>query len=160
METKMEPQNSKPEVIDVDSIVSKIQVPQNLKSIFDKAVLSGMRIMFDSKSHMMFVDQLEKEGPLPQKMAEGVISLMYMLWTESNKTLPPQIMAPVAIVLTLRAFEFLQESGEPEATKEALGEGMQLAITGLAERFGVKPEQLQQQQEKVGGLIEEAQNGS
>jgi hypothetical protein len=138
------PQTPQGILIDVDSIIAKIEMPPNLKKIFDKAVLSGMRIMFDRKSHQMLLDQLDKPGDMAQKLAEGIITLTYMLWTQSNKTLPPQIMVPLTTVLTLKAFDFLQKSGEPEATKEVLGEGMHLAVTGVMERFGVDEAQLEQ----------------
>lgn len=128
--------------INVDEIIGKIEVPDNMKGIYDKAVLSGMRIMFDKQSHQMLTEQLDKPGPLADKMVEGVISLMYMLWQESNHSLPPQIIVPVTVVLTLRAYEFLVQSGEPEATPALLGEAMSGAVTGIMERFGVSEDQL------------------
>lgn len=137
-------------LIDVDSIIAKIEMPPNLKGIYDKAILSGLRIMFDKGSHQMLLDQLDKEGPLAQKLSEGIITLCYMLWDQSNKTLPPQIMVPITTVLTLKAFDFLQKSGEPEATKEMLGEAMHLAVTGVMERFGVSEAQLEELAAKGG----------
>lgn len=149
-------------LIDVDAIIAKVDIPPNLKSIFDKAILSGMRIMFDKSSHKMLLDQLDKPGPMAQKLGEGVITLVYMLWTQSNKTLPPQIMVPITMVLTLKAFDFLQKSGEPEATKELLGEGVHMAVTGVMERFGVTEEQLAAQANgkgaaSKGGMIQGVQ---
>lgn len=153
-------------MVDVDAIISKVDanIPKNLKAIYDKSILSGMRIMFDKNSHQMFLDQLEKEGDMAQKMAEGIISLMYMLWTQSNKTLPPQIVVPVTVVLTLRAYDFLQKSGEPGADKAMLGEAVALATTGIMERFGVTEDKLPelvkaQQQPKQGGLINAKMEG-
>lgn len=148
--------------IDVNAIIDKIQVPPNLKSIYDKAIVSGLRIMFDKKSHKMLLEQLDKPEPMEKKLSEGIITLVYMLWTESNKTLPPQILVPITVTLTLRAFEFLQDSGDQEATKEALGEAMHMAVVGLMERCGVPQDQLQQMANKVqggaangGGLIQQ-----
>ena len=152
--------------INVDEIIGKIEVPGNLKGIFDRAVLSGMRIMFDRNSHQMLLEQLDKPGPLADKVVEGIISLVFMLWTESNRSLPPQIMVPVTVVLTLRAYEFLAQSGEPEATPALLGEVMSGAVTGILERFGVSEDQLpelarqaqgqpQQPQAPQGGMIQQ-----
>ncbi len=137
--------------IDVDSIIAKIQMPPDLKPIFDKTILSGMRIMFDKSSHKMMLEQLDKPGPMPQKLSEGVITLMYMLWTQSNKTLPPQIIVPATTVLMLKAFDFLQKTNDPDATKEVLGEAMHMAVTGIMERFNVSEQQLQEAANKNGG---------
>lgn len=130
--------------INVDQLVADIdgKIPANLKDIYQKAVLSGLRIMFDKSSHGMLLQELEKPDPLPNKIANGTIALIYMLWTQSNQTLPPQIIVPLTVVLTLRAYEFLLKSGEPEATKEVLGEAMALATTGIMSKFGVAEDQL------------------
>lgn len=132
------------QAIDVNAIINKMQVPSNLKAIYDKCVLSGLRIMFDKNSHKMMLAELDKPGPMDQKLADGIITLMYMLWTKSNKTLPPQIIVPVTVTLTLRAFDFLQQSHDPQATKEVLGSAMEKATSGIMERFNVTQDQLRQ----------------
>jgi hypothetical protein len=131
-------------MVDVDSIISDIdgKIPSNLRGMYDKLILSGMRIMFDRNSHQMFLDQLDKPGDMPTKMAEGIISLIYMLWERSNKTIPPQLIYPVTVVLTLRAFEFLQRAGEQEATPEVLGEAVSQSVEGVVSRFGFSEDQL------------------
>jgi hypothetical protein len=124
--------------VDVEAIIREIQVPPELKDIFDKAILSGERIMFDKQSHALMLDELDKPGPIVERLANGMISLVYMLWQQSNMKLPPQLLIPVTVVLTLRAFEFLQDSGEAEATPLVLGDAMDAAIEGVAQRAGVE----------------------
>ena len=130
--------------VDVDAIISKIAITPNLKGIYDKAVLSGMRIMFDKKSHQAMLDQLEKGGDMAANIADGVVGLTYLLFQQSNKTLPPQIMVPLALTLTLRAFEFLQQSGDPQATPEVLGNAVDQAVHAVLAKFGVAPDQIEQ----------------
>ena len=129
--------------VDVESIIQHVQqsIPANLQDIYGKAVLSGMRIMFDSKSHQMMLDQLNQPGPLAKRISDGIISLMFMLWTQSNKTLPPQIIVPVTLTLTLKAFDFLQQSGDPQATKQVLGDATEQAVQGIMDRFKAQPGQ-------------------
>ena len=131
--------------IDVQAILAKVDIHPRFKAIYDKAVLSGMRVMFDKRSHQMVTKYLdETDGVLSKKIADGVIAVFYMLWQQSNKTLPPQIVVPVVFTLTLRAFEFLQKSEEPEATKETLGEMIELAVGGVMQKFGGTPDQLEE----------------
>lgn len=127
--------------VDVKPMIDKAvaAIPPNLKPIFDKIVLSGMRILFDKSSHEMALAELNKPGPLAQRLSNGMVALMYMLWTQSNKTIPPQLMVPATLVLTLRAFEFLQMSKDPEATKQVLGDAVADAVQGVMDRFKDAP---------------------
>ena len=138
VEQQAESQSTPSGKVDVDAIIDQIQVPDELKDVFDKTILSGMRLMFDKQSHQMMLDELDKPGPLTERLSNGMISLVFMLWQQSNRTLPPQLLIPVTVVLTLRAFEFLQESGEAEATPQVLGDAMDAAIEGILQRSGVE----------------------
>jgi hypothetical protein len=132
--------------VDIKPIVAEAMngVPANLREPLDKVVLSGMRIMFDQASHKMLLDELDKPGPLATRISNGIIALVYMLWEKSNKTIPPQIIVPATLILTLRAFEFLQESQDPEATAQVLGEAVDQAVTGVMERFNAGPDKIKQ----------------
>lgn len=131
-------------VADVKAIIANAreQIPQEQLDIFDKVVLSGMRIMFDKQSHQMMLDELNKPGPLATRISNGMIALIYMLWEKSNKTIPPQLIVPVTLTLTLRAFEFLLESKDPDATREVLGEAVAESVEGVMSRFGATPDKI------------------
>lgn len=129
--------------VDVEAILAKVNVEPKFKAIFDKAVLSGMRIMFDSKSHKMMQDELDKPGPLAEKIVAGITALIYMLWKQSNQTLPPQVIVPTAFALTLKAFDYLQKSGDVEATKEVLGQALEGVVSTVMKKFGVDPDKIQ-----------------
>jgi hypothetical protein len=134
--------------LDIEAIIKDVRakLPPQLQAMFDKVVLSGERIMFDKSSHKMMLDQLNQPGPLTKRISDGIITLIYMLWTRSNRTIPPQLIVPATVVLTLRAFQFLQESKDPEATKEVLGEALADAVQGVMDRFGAT-------QDKLPGLL-------
>jgi hypothetical protein len=91
---------------------------------------------------------------MAEKLAKGIVGVMYFIWEQSNKTLPPQIIVPVTFTLTLHAFDFLQKSDDPEATRDVLGDAVEKAIAGIMGKFGVAPDQIQQiieqQRAKVG----------
>lgn len=132
--------------VDVDAIINKARanIPPQLQTMFDKVVLSGMRIMFDPQSHKMMLDQLNQPGPMEKRISDGIISLMYMLWTKSNQSIPPQLIVPATLVLTLRAFQFLQQSHDPEATPAVMGEAVAQAVQGVMDRFGATQDKLPQ----------------
>lgn len=130
--------------VDIDTIINdaRSKIPPDQLDMFDKIVLSGMRIMFDKNSHEMTLAELQKPGPLATRISNGTISLVYMLWQKSNKSINPQLIVPATFVLTLRAFQFLQESKDPEATKEVLGEAVAQAVQGVMDRFGATEDKL------------------
>jgi hypothetical protein len=146
--TQNAPQANGP--VDVDAILAKVNVPPKFQGIYGKAVLSGMRIMFDKRSVSMTQKQLAQPGPLAKNIADGIVALVYMLFRQSNSTLPPQIIVPLTFTLTLKAFDYVQKSGNAQATKQVLGDAMEQALTTVMQKFGVSPDQVSQivQQQK------------
>lgn len=132
--------------IDVEPIIARTRagIPPQLQAIYDKAVLSGMRIMFDKASFQMTLESLSQPGPLATRISNGIIQLVYLLWKQSNHTLPPQIIVPLTLTLTLKAFAFTQLMADPEATKETLGEATHAAVQGVMDRFGATEDKLPQ----------------
>lgn len=141
-------------MVDVKQIESGINVPANLKPMYDRIVLSGMRLLFSKDSHQLLLDQLNQPGPLAQKISDGIISLMYILWQQSNQTIPPQLMVPATTALTLNAFDYLQQTGNPEATPEVLGEALDGAVNGILQRFNVDTNNLE------GAIQQSVQSGT
>lgn len=130
--------------IDIDAMVAKAKqnIPPKLAPMLDRIVLSGMRIMFDKQSHQMAMAELNKPGPMAQRLSNGIIALVYMLWKQSNETMPPQLVVPATLILSLRAFQFLQMSKDPEATPQVLGDATHAAVQGVMDRFGATEDKL------------------
>lgn len=130
--------------IDIEAILAKVEIPPDLKDLYEKCLVNGMRFMFDKGAFQETAKHLAKNEPMAKKIADGVVAVVYMLWEKSNKTLNPKVIVPVTFALTLKGFEFLQEAGNPEATKEVLGEAVDLATTTIMQKFGVQPDQIEQ----------------
>ncbi|HEY5801858.1 MAG TPA: hypothetical protein VIT92_16675 [Burkholderiaceae bacterium] len=140
--------------VDVGPMIADIEkrLPKNLLDIFKKTILAGERLMFDKASHQMMVDQLNQPGPMAKKASDGIVSVVFMLWQQSNETVPPQIIVPAAITLAYRAFEFLQDSQDPEATLTVLGDLLDETYSSILDKLGATPEQIEQflQQQNAG----------
>lgn len=130
--------------VDPVQIIEKAKqgIPPELRPLFDKLYLGGMRVMFDPNSHQMMLDELDKPGPLATRISNGVITLVYLLWQKSNRTLAPQLLVPAALVFTCEAFRFLQESKDPEATAQVLGEAIAGSVQGILDRAGATQDKL------------------
>lgn len=130
-------------MIDLKPAYDKIDIAPQFKEAYEKTLLNGLTIMFNSKTHKMMVDQIDKPGDIAKNMADGVVALFYLIWNQTNKTIAPQIIVPVVFTWTLKAFDFLQMSNDPRATKEVLGNATDIAITTIMEKFGVKQDQIE-----------------
>jgi len=97
----------------------------------DKIVLAGKRVMFDQRSHKMFLEQLDGPGTIAQKLGQGVAGLMGLLWQESRQSLPPQLLIPGGMVLVAVAADFLRKGGMKVSDKDVAG-GIEALVTALA----------------------------
>ena len=144
--------------VDIDAIRSKMNIDPQLQDMYEKCIVNGRRIMFNSDSFKQTSKYLEGEGPMAQKIADGVVAVFLLIWKESNQTLNPKLVVPVTLGLTLDAFEFLQKSNNPEATKEVLGEAVEMATSKIMDKFGVPPDQVAQLVEQNRAAVEGGQS--
>ena len=67
-----------------------------------------------------------------------------MLFQESNKTMPPEVIIPAGMELLMRAVDFLKDSGLEKVNNKDVGDAMEIMITTILKTFGIGPEQMQQ----------------
>lgn len=130
--------------IDTNQIIAEIQIPPELQKAYDAAVTAGMQIMFDKRSHQIMISTLDAEGAMDDKLSKGIMQLVDIIWGKSNGALPPDIMIPVAVTLLLKAFDFLQKSNDPNATKEVLGNSVEKLINQYKALASQQPQESQQ----------------
>lgn len=130
--------------IDTETIKNNIQMPPELQEAYDRVVIAGMKVMFSKESHKLMLDELQKEGPIAQKLGMGIAGLMLLLFKESNETIPPQVIIPAGVNLLSRAADFIRKSGIDSITNADIGNAMELMISTILQKFGVSPEQMEQ----------------
>ncbi len=140
---------------------SKIQVPQQFQQALDRAILAGRKILYSPQMTPQIQQLMQGPDSMGDKLAKGVAGLIGILVDKSNKTLPPQILIPAAVVLVAEAGELVNASDEDVA------EGMAGVIEQVLNAAGVTPDKLPGMLEQVrgpqepdgdeqGGLIEQA----
>lgn len=130
--------------IDTEAIKNNIQMPPELQEAYDRVVIAGMKVMFSKESHKLMLDELQKEGPIGQKLGMGIAGLMLLLFKESNETIPPQVIIPAGVNLLSRAADFIRKSGIDTITNTDVGDAIELMISTILQKFGVSPEQMEQ----------------
>ena len=67
---------------------------------------------------------------------------MLMLFTQSNKTMPPQVLIPAGTELVVQAADFVKQSGLMDVTNQDIGDGIQVMISIVLKAFGADPQKL------------------
>lgn len=127
-----------------EAVSENIQMPPELQEAYDRVVLAGMKVMFTKSSHKLMLKELQKPGPVGQKLGQGIAGLMLILVKESNNSIPPAVLIPAGIQLMMQAVDFMRQTGMEKVTNQDIGDGMELMIMTLMEKFGASPEKVQQ----------------
>lgn len=130
--------------VDIEAIRSKMTIDPPLQDMYDKLIINGRRIMFDKETFGETSKYLDGPEPMAQKIANGVVAVVKMLGDQMNQGMNPKLVVPVTLGLTLDGFDFIQKSGDPEATKEVLGEAVEMATSTIMQKYGVPPDQIEQ----------------
>jgi len=127
------------EDLDTEAIKENIKMPPELQEAYERVVIAGMKVMFSKQSHKLMLDELQKEGPMGQKLGMGIAGLMLLLVKESNGTIPPEVIIPAGINLLSRAADFIRKSKIEKITNGDIGDAMEVFISTILEKFGVDP---------------------
>jgi hypothetical protein len=123
------------------AIEAKLALPGPLKEQLDKIVVAGLKIMFDEKTHQLMLTELDKPGPIEQRLAEGITGLVALLFEQSQRSIPPQLLIPAGLMLLAYAVQFLEKSGE-EVTPKQFAAALKLMIEAILRMGQVDPDKL------------------
>ena len=130
------------EDLDTEGIKENIKMPPELQEAYERVVIAGMKVMFSKESHKLMLDELQKEGPVGQKLGMGIAGLMLLLVKESNNTIPPEVIIPAGVNLLSRGPDCIRKSEIEKMTNADIGDAMEVMISTILQKFGVEPEQM------------------
>jgi hypothetical protein len=119
-----------------------MKLPEGMEAAYDKIIKAGLRVMFDPSTREETASFIEESGGDPAKLAEGVTAVVVALFEQSNQTMPPNLIIPAGIELSVHAAEVAANSGM-ELPKEAVAEMMAEVVQQILVKFGATPEQMQ-----------------
>lgn len=127
-----------------ETIKKNMKIPPELQNAYDRVVLAGMKLMFSKDAQGFIQKQLAGGGPIGQKLGESVAGLMLMMFAQSNKTMPPQVIIPAGLELLSQAADFLRKSKMAPLSNKDFGDATEVMLTTILQKFGVTPEKMQQ----------------
>jgi hypothetical protein len=132
----------------LNQVRAQVKIPSALSDAAKRIMQAGHKVMFSKETRKMVMDSLSKDAPIEQRVGGAISDLMMVLWYKSNQSMPPQLIAPCATLLTCDAIEFLQEAGEQFDS----GNVLEASITMTMQRFGVSPDNLEKY---LGGITKD-----
>ena len=135
------PPQQEQDLISPEKVQASLALPPNLQEPYQRVVLAGMKVMFSKETHSTMIEELNKPGAMGKKLGEGIAGLMLLLFQQSRKTMPPQLLIPAGTYLLAQAADFAKKSGQP-VTNADVAQGTTIMINTILPKFGVDPNKL------------------
>lgn len=140
-----------------------------LVPVIQKVTDAGRTFMYADQNRELLAQQLSGDGAPEDLISEGVAKLIGVLYNQSKKTLPMQVMVPASTIILCDVLDMLEQAGKVQVTPEFLASCMKSLSGNILRLFGVGPEQMQkffdkakagggipQSTPQAGGLIQQA----
>jgi len=123
-----------------------------------KVVLSGMKLLYSPSTAKLLDDGLKADVPMPQKLAIEIAGIMKLVDERTPKGIPPEAIAPGAVMLLFDLAHFMRQSGAGNPTDEDIQAAIKILQKFLLEIFtkmgkgvqgrgAAQPQQTQQTQQ-------------
>lgn len=133
-----------------DSVRAKLNIPADMQDGYQRIVLAAKKVMYSEQMKPQMQELLKGPGTMGEKIGKGVVALMAILYSQSNNTLPPQLIIPAATELVAEAADFLSKAGM-KVSDDDVAEGMATMVEEILSRAGVEPDQIPQLLSQQGG---------
>ncbi len=134
------------------AVREQMKLPPDMQEAYDRVVLAGMKIMFSPETSEMAMNVIAGDGPIDERLGEGIATLMGTMVKQSNNTMPPQLVIPAGVELLVAAGDYLKQSGAEPITDDDIGGALAVFSAKVLEAAGAKdPETLKQMLQQAGG---------
>lgn len=116
-------------------------VPPETRDAVNRVVAAGMKLVYAPEAREKLMDEINRDTPVPQKLAEAVTGLMLLLDQKSNGGIPMAAIFPAAMTLLGEAAEILQTAGQA-VTQTDYNEAAQMMFVLIGKKLGASDEQL------------------
>lgn len=113
-------------------------IPQNAMAnnkAVQKVVLSGMKLLYSPSTAKLLDDGLKADVPMPQKLAIEIAGIMKLVDERTPKGIPPEAIAPGAVMLLFDLAQFMRQSGAGNPTDEDIQAAIKILQKFLLEIF-------------------------
>lgn len=126
--------------LNLDNVKNHIKMPPALQEAYQRVVLAGMKVMFSEQTHQLMLKEMDGPGDIAEKLGRGVAGLMLLLFKQSNKTIPPQVMIPAGMDLLMQAADFVRQTNMAQVQNKDISDATEIMVGTLIQAFGGKPQ--------------------
>lgn len=144
-ETNEAPQEASPEFDPKPSSMAKemaSKIPPEREEAFSRVVKAGMKIMFSEKTHQYMVKELSKEGDMAQNIGQAMGGLMILMFEESNRTMPGDVLIPAGSYLLFQGADYLEKTLGEDIPSDVLADAYQVMIETINQSLGIDSNRL------------------
>jgi len=100
-----------------------------------KVVLSGMKLLYSPSTAKLLDDGLKADVPMPQKLAIEIAGIMKLVDERTPRGIPPEAIAPGAVMLLFDLAHFMRQSGAGNPTDDDIQAAIKILQRMLLEIF-------------------------
>lgn len=116
-------------------------VPPDDKDTVDRVVAAGMRLMYAPETRDELASQVQRDDPVPQKLAENAVGVLLMLDQQARGGIPAAAIVPATLELLGECAEVLSAAGE-QVTQQDYNDAMRVAIVLIGRKLGADDGQI------------------
>lgn len=125
-------------------------IPQNMRDTVERIVAAGVRFMYAPQTRDQVKEEIQRDAPVPQKLAEAVLGLMLTLDQQTKGGIPSDALFPAGMKLLGEATEVLGAAGQT-VTQEDYNEAARTLFVLMSKKLGMKDEDIMGAAEQAAG---------
>ena len=134
--------------LSIELIRSSMPVDPEHTDAYDRFVLAGLRVMFESDTHPVMLQQLARSQPMAERLGHGAAWLALLMHMGSPATLPAQYLIPAALELMAHAVDFAERAGMGPVSEADMAEAVTMITDTILRRTGVERRPTNQQSDQ------------
>jgi hypothetical protein len=128
------------------------KVPQNLQAGLQKVIHAGLTIMYSPKLAQQRNQRLAQTTDPAKDAGEGSARLVLNLYQQSNKTMPPELVVPAAMIFAFEYLDLIAKAGKAQITPDVIAKTTQAVADSVLPMMGIT-------KDKLAALIAQSQQG-
>ena len=124
--------------LSIELIRSSMPVDTEHRDAYDRFVLAGLRVMFESDTHPIMLQQLARDQPMAERLGHGAAWLALLMHMGSPATLPAQYLIPASLEMIAHAADFIERTGMGHVSEADLAAAVSIATDVVLRKTGVQ----------------------
>lgn len=120
------------------------KVAPQLQDALARTVHAGLTIMYSPQKQQERMQHLNTSTTPAKDAGEGAARMMTILYNQSKKTMPTDIIVPAAMIFAFEYLDLVAKAGKAKITPQLLEQATMATSHAVLPMFGVTPDKLKQ----------------